>query len=146
MNNVILIGRLTRDPECKYTQGGMAVCRFSVALDRGKDRDGNDKGADFPNCVAFGKTAETIERYMDKGRQIAIQGHIQTGSYEGKNGKVYTTDIVVDRFEFIDKANRGGNETSQAYADDWHAQPVRHNDAPIDRQEHFAAVTEDIPF
>ena len=77
-NYVNLLGRLTKDVECKYTQNQMAVARFSVALDRGKDKDGNSRGADFPNCVAFGRTAENMEKFSGKGLRVSIIGHIQT--------------------------------------------------------------------
>ena len=107
MNNVCILGRFTRDPEVKYSQSGTAVCRFSVAINRGKDKDGNDRGADFPNCIAFGKTAETIGRFFTKGRMIGIVGRIQTGSYEKDGVTHYTTDILVDRFDFCD-SNSGG--------------------------------------
>lgn len=103
MNSVNLIGRMTRTPELRYTESQMAVCRFSIAIDRGKDRDGNDRGADFPSIVVFGKTAENCGKYLAKGRKVGIAGHIQTGSYTNKDGvKVYTTDIIADRVEFID--------------------------------------------
>ena len=103
MNNVILIGRLTRDPEVKYTGNNMAIARFSVAIDRGKDKDGNSRGADYPNVAVFGKQAENCEKYLAKGRLVAIQGHLQTGSYDDKDGKkVYTTDVVADRVKFLE--------------------------------------------
>ena len=99
MNKVILIGRLTKDPELRYAAGnGTAVCRFSVAVTRQFKRD----EADFINCVAFGKTGETIAQYLTKGRQIAVTGSIRTGSYDAQDGsKRYTTDVAVDSFEFI---------------------------------------------
>lgn len=109
MNNVCLIGRITRDPEVRYSQSGTAVCRFSIAIDRGKDKDGNDLGADFPNCIAFGKTAENIGKYFSKGRKIGITGRLQTGSYEKDGVKHYTTDVVVDRFDFCDSGNGNGS-------------------------------------
>lgn len=107
MNNVTLMGRLTRDPELKYSQEGKAYCRFTVAI----NREFNREEADFINCLAFGKTAETIAEWLGKGRRIALHGRIQTGSYENKNGDtVYTTEVVVDRFEFIDSSK---TETSK---------------------------------
>lgn len=106
MNNVNIMGRLTRDPEVKYTDSQMAICRFSIAIDRGRDKNGTDRGADFPNCVAFDRTAENIGRLFSKGRKIAISGHLQTGSYTDKSGvKHYTTDVIVDRFYFCDSNN-----------------------------------------
>lgn len=98
MNNVALLGRPTKDPAISYTQDGLAIARFTLAV----DRRGKDKGADFIGCVAFGKTAETIGKYCRKGKQIGVTGHIQTGSYDGKNGKVYTTDVIVDSFDFAE--------------------------------------------
>lgn len=103
MNNVTLIGRLTRDPEIRYTENQLAVARFAIAIDRGKDKNGQDRGADFPNIIVFGKQAENCERYLTKGLKVAIQGHLQTGSYTNKEGnKVYTTDVVADRVEFLE--------------------------------------------
>ena len=105
MNNFYGIGRLTKDVTVNYTHSQMAVARFNIAIDRGKDRNGESRGADFPSCVAFGKTAENLEKFSGKGLRIAINGHIQTGSYEKDGQKVYTTDIVADRIEFIDWKN-----------------------------------------
>lgn len=98
MNIAVLIGRLTKDPDLRYTTGQnqTAICNFTLAVDR------IGEGTDFITCVAFGKTAENISRYMSKGRQLAIRGHIQTGSYENKDGRtVYTTDVIVERAEFV---------------------------------------------
>ncbi|MBU5454300.1 single-stranded DNA-binding protein [Caproiciproducens sp. MSJ-32] len=105
MNKVILIGRLTKDPELSYAAGsGVAVARFTLAVTRPFKRD----EADFINCVAFNKTAETIGQYLAKGRQIAVTGNIRTGSYDAKDGtKRYTTDVVVETFEFIGSNNSG---------------------------------------
>lgn len=120
MNTVIISGRLTKDVELNYTPAGMAITRFSVALDRGKDSNGDDRGTDFPTCKAFGKTAEMIERYTGKGCRIAIVGHIQTGDYTDRNGtKHYTTEVIVDRAEFIDwKSNQQNNQQSNQPAYD----------------------------
>ena len=99
MNTVTLMGRLTKDPDTRYTAGekAMAVSRFALAVDRRT----KDKETDFINCVAFGKIAETIEKYVSKGMKILLQGRIQTGSYTNREGKkVYTTDVVVTDFEF----------------------------------------------
>lgn len=105
MNCVTLVGRLTRDPELR--EGTTSVARFSVAIDRGKDKDGNDRGTDFPGIVVFGKQAESCARYLEKGRQVAIQGRIQTGSYEKDGKKIYTTDVVADRVEFLGGRQEG---------------------------------------
>lgn len=109
MNKVILIGRLTRDPEVRYTTTGdnqMAIGRFSLAVDRRKTKSNEEPGADFISCVTFGKNGEFAEKYLRKGTKIAITGHIQTGSYTNKDGaKVYTTDVIVDEMEFAESKN-----------------------------------------
>lgn len=110
MNSVQLIGRLTRDPQITYTENHMTIARFSLAIDRGKDRDGNDRGADFPGVVCFGKTAELVDKYVHKGRLVGVSGRIQTGSYEKDGQKVYTTDVVADRVEFLDRGQSGTEE------------------------------------
>ena len=116
MNKVILMGRLTRDPEVRYSQGGenpLAIARFTRAVDRRFKRDG-EATADFINCVAFGRQAEHAERFYRQGLKVVITGRIQTGSYTNKDGvKVYTTDIVVEEQEFaeskaVSDANAGG--------------------------------------
>ena len=94
------IGRLTKDPDTRYTTDNMAVTRFTIAV----DRYGKDAGADFIGCVAFDKSAEFIDKYFRKGMKIGITGHIRTGKYDSKDGKtVYTTDVVADRAEFVEK-------------------------------------------
>lgn len=99
MNTVNLIGRLTKDPDVRYNDNGMAIARFSIAINRIK----KDDGADFPNIVAFGKTAELCEKYLAKGRLVAITGRLQTGSYTNKDGvKVYTTDVIANNVEFLE--------------------------------------------
>ena len=113
MNSVGLIGRLTRDPELRYTSGSqMAVARFSIAIDR-PSRQGEERKTDFPRIVVFGKQAENCEKYLAKGRLVAVQGRIQTGSYQDKDGKtVYTTEVVADRVQFLEWGDRkegGGN-------------------------------------
>ena len=102
---MILIGRLTRDPEVRYSDGGHTVARFSVAVDR-KFKKENEQTADFIGCVAFGKTAEFVEKYFFQGNKIVIEGRIQTGSYTNQDGqKVYTTDVVVEQVEFGESKN-----------------------------------------
>ncbi len=100
MNSVILIGRLTKKPELEYTAGNTAVTKFSIAVDR------KEEGADFIRITVFGKQAESICRYMDTGRQVAVEGRIQTGSYDDRNTgkKVYTTDVIANRVEFLGSA------------------------------------------
>ena len=113
MNKVVIIGRFTRDPEIKYSTGenATATARFSLAVNRRfKNKEGN-YDADFINCVAFGKTAEFIEKYFTKGMAIGITGRIQTGSYTNKEGqKVYTTDVVVEETEFVESKNKGTSD------------------------------------
>ena len=116
MNKVILMGRLTRDPEVRYTQGdnAMAIARYSLAVDRRFKRDG-EPDADFINCVAFGKSGEFAEKYLKKGTKIAVVGRIQTGSYTNKDGqKVYTTDVVVEEQEFAESKNVGSSDNNQS--------------------------------
>jgi single-strand DNA-binding protein len=117
MNKVILMGRLTRDPEVRYTQSNepMAIARYTLAVDRRNARSNNNNDeptADFINCVAFGKAGEFAERYFRKGTKIAVSGRIQTGSYTNKDGvKVYTTEVVVEEQEFAESKNASsGNE------------------------------------
>lgn len=104
MNKCIFIGNLTKDFDISVnvSNNNMTVARGSMALNRGKDRDGNDRGADFINLVAFGKTAELMEKYGTKGRRFVFECHVNTGSYEKDGKKVYTTDFVIDRVEFAD--------------------------------------------
>lgn len=115
MNKVILVGRFTRDPEIRYTTGenASAIARFSVAVNRRfKNIEGNYE-ADFINCIAFGKSAEFIEKYFRKGMAIGLTGRIQTGSYTNKDGqKVYTTDVVVDEAEFVESKGSGSTEST----------------------------------
>ena len=105
MNKVILMGRLTRDPEVRYSQGeqATAIARYTVAVDRRFRRDGDSQSADFIGCVAFGRQAEFAEKYLRKGIKIALTGRIQTGSYTNRDGqKVYTTEVVVEEQEFAE--------------------------------------------
>ena len=124
MNKVILMGRLTRDPDVRYsqnTESPMAIARYSLAVDRRFKRDG-EQTADFINCVAFGKAGEFVEKYLRKGTKIAVTGRIQTGSYVNQDGqKVYTTDVVVEEQEFAESKssqNSGSQQVSQPSASD----------------------------
>ena len=138
MNKVILMGRLTRDPEVRYTQGdnAMAIARYSLAVDRRFKRDG-EPDADFINCVAFGKAGEFAEKYLKKGTKIAVVGRIQTGSYTNKDGqKVYTTDVVVEEQEFAESKNSGSSDNNQS--------------APVNKNTDFMnipdGIDEELPF
>lgn len=119
MNSCNFIGRLARDPETR--RGGASnsvVSKFPMALDRGKDKDGKDRGADFISVTCFSKTAELVEKYCYKGQLVGIEAHVVTGSYEKNGTKVYTTDFVADRIEFLSKKQTEGAEgAAQAPAD-----------------------------
>lgn len=122
MNKVILVGRLTRDPEVRYSQGEKqtAVGRYTLAVERRYKRDG-EQGADFIPCVTFGKSAEFAERYFHKGLRVSVSGRIQTGSYTNKEGnKVYTTDVFVEEQEFAESKSerQGAGENASAGADE----------------------------
>ena len=118
MNKCVLIGRLTRDPEVRAA-GETSVARFSLAVDRRFKKDG-EQTADFINCVAFGKTAEFVEKYAHKGTKFAVEGRIQTGSYTNKEGqKVYTTDVIVEQLEFAESKASSDNVVNTAANDDF---------------------------
>jgi len=115
MNKVILLGRLTKDPEVKYSQGekSTAIAKFTLAVDRKFKRDG-EQTADFLPCVAFGKSGEFVEKYLKQGTKIALTGRIQTGNYTNKEGqKVYTTDVMVEEMEFAESKNAGNGGNSR---------------------------------
>ena len=138
MNKVILMGRLTRDPEVRYTAGdnSTTIARYSLAVDRrGKARDG-EQNADFINIVAFGKAGEFTEKYLHKGTKVLVTGRIQTGSYKNNDGKmVYTTDVVVEEHEFCEsKSNAGSNSAER---------PQMANDGFMNIPE---GIDEDLPF
>ncbi|MDO5021673.1 MAG: single-stranded DNA-binding protein [Lachnospiraceae bacterium] len=129
MNKVILMGRLTRDPEVRYSQGenATAIARYTLAVDRRFNRNNDEQSADFINCVAFGRNGEFAEKYLRKGTKIAATGRIQTGSYTNKDGvRVYTTDVVIEEQEFAESKNNssagnggftGGNNNAPAMQD-----------------------------
>ena len=126
MNKVILMGRLTRDPDVRYSAGenSTAVARYTLAFCRRFRRDGDSATADFIGCVAFGRQAEFAEKYLRQGTKIAITGRIQTGSYTNREGqKVYTTDVVVEEQEFAESKNAGGNNGG-------YSAPQHNNPAP----------------
>lgn len=131
MNKVILMGRLTRDPDIRYTEGdnSLAIARYSLAVDRRFKREG-EATADFINCVAFGKSAEFAEKYLTKGIKIAITGRIQTGSYTNKEGqKVYTTEVVVEEQEFAE--SKAASESHQSSENDSAAQAAANVDEEL---------------
>ena len=158
MNSVVLIGRLTRDPETRYTSGSqMAVCSFTIAIDR-VTRQGEEKKTDFPRITVFGKQAENCDRFLKKGRLVGVQGRLQTGSYTNKDGAtVYTTDVVADRVEFLewgDRQSSGEMSGQRSYSAPREAAPQYQSAEPqpmSEPQEEFApdgftSIEEDIPF
>lgn len=143
MNKVILIGRLVRDPDIRYTQGqnSMAVARYTLAVDRMT----KEKEADFISCIAFGKAAEFADKWVHKGTKLAVTGRIQTGSYTDRDGrKVYTTDVVIEEQEFAESKSAASNASESTRTDDNAA--VNGNPRP-DAGEGFMGVDDDaLPF
>ena len=145
MNSVVLIGRLTRDPEVRYTAGTqMAVCKFTIAVN---DWFGGKEVVSYPRVTVFGKQAENCEKYLAKGRLVGVQGRLQTGSDTKKDGAtVYTTDVVADRVEFLEWGDRPQGGQSQSYsrgeAQQSQPQSMGFDEAPAG----FSAIDEDIPF
>lgn len=150
MNTVILIGRLARDPELSYTQNQTAACRFTLAVDRPK-RNGEDQGADFIRVVAWNKQAEVVDKYLSKGRQVAVQGRIQTGSYKNKDGQtVYTTEVVTEKIKFIGSSGQQTKNEPQYTDCQSGAAPVASpQPTQIDMSnipDAFIAIEDDIPY
>ena len=132
MNKVIIAGRLTRDPEVRYSQGenSSAIARYTLAVDRRRQRDG-EATADFINCVAFGKLGEFAEKYCRKGTKLIVLGHIQTGSYTNRDGqKVYTTDVVVEEQEFAESKKQDTSSSKNTASE-----PTAMEDMQIIRKE-----------
>ena len=146
MNKVILMGRLTRDPEVRYSQGdnATAVARYTLAVDRRFNRNNDEQTADFINCVAFGKSGEFAEKYLHKGTKIAITGRIQTGSYTNKDGvKVYTTDVVVEDHEFAESKNSAGSADNSGFATAGRPAPAAAGDGFMNIPD---GIDEELPF
>ena len=146
MNKVVLVGRLARDPELRTTQSGTAVVTFTVACDRRFTRQGEERQADFINCVAWNKTAEFVSRYFTKGMRIALDGRIQTRSYDDQSGnKRYVTEVIAEDVEFAQSKNEGGAgfQPAPAYSDPMPAAPQ----GPSADIDGFMPVEEeDLPF
>ena len=130
MNKVILMGRLTKDPEVRYSQGNnnMAVARYTLAVDRRFGKKEGEQNADFISCVAFGKSAEFAEKYLHQGVKIAVSGRIQTGSYTNRDGvKVYTTDVIIEDQEFAESKaagpGNGGGQKGDSFDDGFMKMP-----------------------
>lgn len=148
-NSWVGIGRLTKDPEVRYiSKSQMAVAAFTVAINRGKDKHGNDRGADYIPVTVFGRQAENCEKYLAKGRLVAVQGRIQTGSYTNRDGAtVYTTDVVADRVEFLEWGDRGSRPAQSGGGQSYQQSSSDYDDRDNGIPEGFAAITdEDIPF
>lgn len=157
MNNVILIGRLTKDPELRYTPNTQtAVARFTLAIDR-PVTSGQERQADFIRITVFGKQAEAVDRYLKKGSQAAISGRIQTGSYQDDTGQtVYTTDVIANRVEFLGSRSNNDGESSRAASGNNSRQSGQQQRARAPEQvsfgdkesfpDAFQAVDDDIPF
>ena len=143
MNSVNLVGRLTRDPRSTMTESGMCISKFSIAIDRPRGKDGEDRGADFPSIVVFGKQAENCQKYLAKGRLVAVAGRLTTGSYENREGqKVYTTEVTADRVEFLEYASGDtGSRTNTG-----RTQNVVEEPAEEFEPSGFAALDGDVPF
>ena len=135
MNKVIEIGRLTKDPEIRYSQGANTTCiaRYTLAVDRKFKQEGQPN-ADFINCIAFGKLGEFAEKYLHKGTKIAVVGRIQTGSYKNKDGNtVYTTDVVVEEQEFCESKSQSNSQTQPEPSNDnsWMSIPENLDDSSL---------------
>ena len=144
MNSVMLIGRLTRDPDIRYSQNQTAVASFTVAIDR-PARQGEEKTADFPRVIAFGKQAELCDRYLKKGLKVAVSGRIQTGSYVKDDQTIFTTDVVVNRIEFLEWGDEYSGERRQTQKN----APQRRVGRRQEREpapDTFEALQEEIPF
>lgn len=148
MNVVALIGNLTRDPEVRYTNDHMAIASFSIAINRPPKKDGTEGGADFPRVTVFGKQAENCERFLHRGSKVGIIGKIQTGSYEKDGQRVYTTDIVADRVEFLGRPQEANAAQDQNVVDFQNRQAANHTTAPAAQASNAwkAINDDDIPF
>lgn len=132
MNVCIFSGRLARDPEVRRSErSGAVVARFSLAIDRGKDKEGKDRGADFPIVVCFGKTAELAEKYCRKGQLIGVEARVVTGKYEKDGIKVFTTEFNADRIEFLQKKSDDAEGSSRASESPAGFQPMTDEDIPF---------------
>ncbi len=145
LNSVILMGRLTADPELRTTSSNLSVLSFSIAVDRNYQTQGQERQADFINCVAWRQNAEFISKYFRKGQMIAVQGSLQTRSYEDKNGNKRTAyDVVVDRASFCGSKAESGSATGAYQASA--AQPASFQNSGSDDFADIAAAEDDLPF
>ena len=145
LNKVILMGRLTRDPELRTTPQGASVCSFSIAVDRGYVRQGEERQADFINIVAWRSTAEFVSKYFVKGQMIAVVGRIQTRNYDDKDGKrVYVTEVVADEVSFTEsKKDSSAQPATYTTAP---AQAPQQSQAPVSDGFQVVPDEDDLPF
>ena len=146
MNKVVLMGRLTRDPEVRYSSGenSSANASFTLAVDRRFRRQGEEQQADFIRCVAFGKQAEFVEKYIKKGTKIVVVGRIQTGSYTNKDGqRVYTTDVIAEEIEFAESKGSGNSDYASAPASEGRPSPSEAADGFMNIPD---GIDEELPF
>lgn len=145
INRVVLVGRLTRDPELRYTSGNIAFTRFTIAVNRTYSGPNGEREADFIQCIAWRRQAENVARFVRKGSLVGVEGRIQTGSYDDKDGvRKYTTDIVCDSVQFLEpKSDHEG-----ASSNDDHRQPS-YNEKPVERKQSTPRIDvseDDLPF
>ena len=147
MNNVILMGRLTRDPEIRNsqnTESAISIVRYTLAVDRPFRSNNDENTADFINCVGFGKDAEFAEKYLHKGIKILVTGHIQTGSYTNKDGvRVYTTDVIIERQEFAESKNAGSGQEGSRRAENARPESASVGDGFMNIPD---GIDEELPF
>ena len=146
MNSVALIGRVTCDIECRYTPSQVAVATFNVAIDL-PVKQGGEKQTDFPRVTVFGKQAENCEKYLAKGRLVGVQGRIQTGSYQNKDGvTVYTTDVVADRVEFLEWGDRPQRNVQSQEPQDEKTRQTSMAEIQPEIPSGFEPIEDDVPF
>ena len=156
INNVTLVGRLTKDPELRYTPNGVANCRFTLAVNRTFKNQNGEQEADFISCQAWRKAAENLSNFQKKGSLIGIVGRIQTGSFEGQDGKrVYTTEVIAESIQFLESRNSQGNTqpqrqtqqpTQQQYNQVYQQQLQQNNDPFAQSNGPIEANEDDLPF
>ena len=142
INRTVLVGRLTKDPELKYTPSGVPMARFTLAVNRPFSNQQGEKEADFINCIAWRKQAENLSNFMKKGNMVGIEGRIQTGSFEGQDGKrVFTTDVIADSIQFLEARGGGnGSQNTQGQQNQIGEDPFANTKGPIE------VNSDDLPF
>lgn len=149
LNRVVLIGRLTKNPELRYASNNTPVVNFTVAADRPFLNQNKERGADFINCIAWRNQAENMSKYLSKGSLVAVEGRIQTGSYEKDGKKVYTTDVVADTVKFLDSKKSNESRTNEATPYDFNETTNKTTNIEDDPYVDFGSnveITDDLPF